>query len=128
MEASRKLGRVHEAVITCSNLLFRGVLEGFVPFSASREEVGVRMISSGFCNPGLSLFTIGLEQLIMHNPVTGWSARELLDQLILKLLDSIGSLIEQCLEVYGFMCPQYGFVRFVATFGYCSWKGNVSYL
>lgn len=61
VETSRKGGTFHEAARVCSNLIFQAALDGVAPFTQT-EGLSVLEISSGLVNPGLSLFTMGLEK------------------------------------------------------------------
>lgn len=112
VEASRKVGKVHEAAVTCASLIFRGMMEGVIPLPHLSEGLSSRVISSELVNPGLSLFAMGLEQLALHSPVTGWSARELLGRFILKQIDRIELALEERLGQCEELSPPYGFVRF----------------
>jgi hypothetical protein len=113
VEASRKLGVVHEVLVSATNLLFRSILSGSLNLKGFSETVSVKVASSGLVNPGLSLLTRGLESLSQVNQVTDWSSRELLGRLIIKQIERIELLIEKRLGDCESVSPQYGYTRFL---------------
>jgi len=113
IEASRKEGRVHDAAVSSSNLIFRAILEGGLPSNIALGGSTLSVVSSGMLFPGLQLLSAGLEALAERSPERDWMARENLFRLILRQVDKLERSLELRLEECEKVSPQYGFVRFL---------------
>jgi len=113
IEVSRKEGKVHDAAVSSSNLIFRSLLEGGLPLLKPLGGPTLSVVSSGMLFPGLQLLCSSLDVLAERSPERDWAARENLFRLILRQIDKLEQALELRLEECEKVSPQYGFVRFL---------------
>jgi len=75
IEVSRKEGKVHDAAVSSSSLIFRSILEGGLPILNPLGGPTLSAVSSGMLFPGLQLLCNSLDVLAERSPERDWAAR-----------------------------------------------------